>query len=361
MDIKLFSLTKGENAAFAGSKKIISDCANSFTPEEESFKNFSSPKRMLLAVSQALRSADAVIITVQISAYNSVKKMICSAFKVECEQNSEVYNLLEPLYEKKAITKTALENNSLFPKGADIFAVSDYKCCGFSITAGAQSIIVLPLDSMKTGEVVFGSLYDFLAEKTGIENSEELSKLKRARLALRLVTVLKKDKARLAFAALSGVQLVEESIALVDKEHSFMFMAEKPENRQTTQTVQEYIVSAAQKTRQSSKADFACAVSSAFASNTDDSSFIYFAIADSNETFVKKIFARKGENPKNLYRAAVEGAFLECVNRVGDDLRLKKDENSREDRLARQKLALITSAAVVGAAGLSALTALLLS
>ena len=203
MDIKLFSLTKGDSDAFSGSKKLVADCAGSFTAEKENFKNFTSPKRMLLAVSQALRSADAAVIAVQISAYNSIKKTICQAFNAEIGQNDEIYNLLLPLYEKKTITRTALDNNSLFPNGADIFPVSDYKCCGFAVTAGAQSIIVLPLDGVKTGEVVFGSLYDFFAKRAGVENTEELSKLKRARLSARLVSALKKDKARLAFAALS--------------------------------------------------------------------------------------------------------------------------------------------------------------
>ena len=58
MIIKLFSLAKGNPAAFAENKKLISDCANAFTQETAKFSNFASPKRMFLAVSQALRSAD---------------------------------------------------------------------------------------------------------------------------------------------------------------------------------------------------------------------------------------------------------------------------------------------------------------
>ncbi len=361
MNIKLFSLTKEESGSYSGSKKIISDCANSFSQEEEKFKSFTSAKRMMLSVSQSLRSADAVVIAVQGSAYNSAKKMICAAFKIECSRNEDIYAALLPLYEKNKITKSALENNSVFPKKSDIFAVSDFRCCGFSVTAGAQSIIVLPLDNIKTGEVVFGSLYDFFSEISGTESEDEIASLKRIRLSQRLVSLLKKNQMRLAFTKLAGTQLIEECINTVDENRGSIFVAAKPESRQNSQSVEDYIASAAQKTRVSSKADYACAVSSAFASNTDDSTFIYYAVADKEETFVSKLYANEWESSRQLYRAAVENALLACVNRVNESLTAKKDKTRKSDKLFRQKIALIAAGAVTGAAGISAILALILS
>lgn len=352
---------KGEAAAFAGSKKIIADCANVFSSEEEKFKNFSSPKRMLLAVSQSLRSADAVVIAVQSSAYNSIKKMICAAFKLDCEQNEEIYTPLLPFYEKKKISKAALENNSLFPKNADVFAVSDYKCCGFAVTAGAQSIIVLPLDEIKTGEVVFGSLYNFLSEVSGVGSEEEISKLKCARMMARLVSLLKKDQSRIVFPKLGGAQILEECLNFVDKTRKNAYVAGKPDARQATQSVQDYIVSTAQKTREMAKTDYACAISSAFANNTDSSTFIYYAVADSEDTYVSKLYAKEGESTKQLYRAAVESALLSGINKVASRLASKKEENTRGDKLLKQKIAMIVAGAVAGATGISAILALLLS
>lgn len=362
MEIKLFSfLTKSENAAFTGSKKVISDCVNSFSNEEEKFKNFSSPKRMMLAVSQSLRSADAVVVAVQSSSYNSIKKFICSAFNIECVQNEEIHNALLPVYEKRQITKSAFENNAFFPEKADIFAVSDYKYCGFSITSGGQCIIVIPLDEVKTGEVVFGSLYDYLAELSDIDNAEDISKLKRARLTAKLISLLKKSNTKLAFSSLGGVQLIKDGIALVGKNNESIVFTDKPEPRQSTQSVQEYIISVAQKARENSKSDFACAVSSAFASNTDDSTFIYYAVADENETFVSKLFAREGENPKDLYRAAVENALMGCVKKVTANVEEKKSENRRDDKYFKQKIAFIVAGAVAAATGISAIMALVLN
>lgn len=362
MDIKLFSfLNKNENAAFAGSKRMIADCANSFSPVEEKFKNFSSPKRMMLAVSQALRSADAVIIAVQSSAYNSIKKIICAAFNIECVQNEEIYAALLPAFEKKQISKAAFESNSLFPANADIFPVSDFIYCGFSVTSGAQSIVVLPLDEIKTAEVVFGSLYDFLGSAADIENKEDISKLKCARLTAKIVSLLKRSESRLAFSELGGVQLIKEGLELVGNDSGNIFLAEKPAPRSAMQPAQEYIVSVAQKAREACKTEYACAVSSAFASNTDDSTFIYYAVADENETFVSKLYIREDETPKDLTRAAVEGVLLSCLNKITANMNAKKNENRRSDRLFRQKIAVIVAGALVGATGISAILAILLN
>ena len=118
MDIKLISLTKNEPAEFAGAKKIISDCANAFNSEAEKFKNFSSPKRALLAISQALRSADVVIAAVQTSGYNSAKKMLFSALELETQQNDEIYAQLLPLCEKGKIGVT---NGNVTPQTRERF------------------------------------------------------------------------------------------------------------------------------------------------------------------------------------------------------------------------------------------------
>ena len=362
MEIKLFSFIKNESADFSGSKKVIADCVNSFTAGDEKFKNFSSPKRMILSASQALRSADAVILAVQASVYNSAKKMICSVFHMETEQNEEVYSRLLPSQEKKEITKTALENNSLFPAESDIFATGDFKCCGFAVTEGGQSIIVMPLDDIKSNEIVFGSLYNFLAEMAGIESAEDVSRVKCARLAVRLAALLKKDSSRLAFSSPAAAQIIEESVDYADRGHENIFIADKPEARKTTQTVKDYITEAAQKTRLDTKADYACCVSSAFASNTDDSTFIFTAVADKDETNVKKLFLNDGETPKQLYRAAAEEALLSCVNTViSKQNESVKKTDRRADKNMRQKLAGITAAAIAGATGLCAVLALLLS
>ena len=341
MEIKLFSLTKKEPHLFADEKRAVTECANSFSSETEKFKNYSSPKRMLLAVSQALRSADVVIIAVQSSNYNSAKKMICSALGIDLKQDEDIYSALLPVKESGKITQGALLNNSMFPKEADIFATGDFKCCGFSVTSGAQSIIVLPLESVK--------------------DKKELARLKRYRLAQRTYQSLKKSGEKISFAPLGGKSLIDENIRLIDKENEFMSLGEAPEARQSSQSVKEYITAAAQAEREKSGCDYAGVVSSAFASNTDDSVFIFYAVADKENTHVIKLYANEDENPKALTAYAVERMF----ETAGDTVITKFNEKesakpTQADRNLRQKISAITAFAIGGSAAICAVLALIL-
>lgn len=360
MDIKLFSLYRGNPSGYSEPKKIIADCANYFTNQSEKFKNFSSPKRLLIAASQALRSADCVIIAVQSSAYNTVKKMICSTFGVPVKRNEEVYSLLLPLFDNKKISESALENSSLFPANADIFEVSDYKYCGFSVTAGAQSIIVLPLDYKLSPEAVYDNLYDYLGELAGVENPADIAKLKRFRICAGIVNLLKKENKTLTFSSLGGVPLIEESIRTVDEERKFISLGDKPQPRTPSQSAKEYIISTVQKTRELAKTDYACAVSSVFASNSDDSVFSFAAVADKNATYVTKLFAAENEAPKAFSAAAVEKMMFNAGEKIFFDIQKNKEENSKKEVSFRRKLTLVSSVSVGVATALSAVLALLL-
>lgn len=361
MEIKLFSLTKKEPNLFADAKKTVTECSCSFLGETEKFKNYSSPKRMLLAVSQALRSADVVIIAVQSSNYNSAKKMICSALGIELVQNEDIYSALLPIKESGKMTQSALINNSMFPKDADIFATGDFKCCGFSITSGAQSIIILPLDSIKTPEIVFGSLYNYLGEIAGVKDKKEIARLKRYRLAQRAYLSLKKSGEKFSFAPLGGKSLIDENIRLIDKENEFMSLGEAPEARQASQSVKEYIAAAAQAERERSGCDYAGVVSSAFASNTDNSVFIFYAIADKEHTHTVKLYANEDESPKELTEYAIERMFESAGDAVITKLNEQESAKpTKADRNLRQKISAITAIAVGGSAAICAILALIL-
>ena len=359
MNIKLFSLAKGNPAAFVENKKLISDCANAFTQEPTKFSNFASPKRMFLAVSQALRSADCVVIAVQNQSYNSIKKMLFDALEIKTQQVEEIYINLLPLFEKGKISNTALVNNSIFPVKAQVFPTDNLLSCGFSIISGSQSIVMLPLDSVKTAEVVFGSLYSYLAELAGFEQNDDLKKLTRLRLTERLFTAVSKSKATLAFAAINGVNLIEECTKKIDTQSKAFRFIYDFESRASSQPVKDYIAACAQKTRIEAKSDYAVAVSSAFSGN-DDSIFIYCAVADKNETTVTKIFAKDDESARELVNSGVEFALKAAGNTVISKYEELHSKAAKAGKTLRNNITAITAFAVGGSAIICAVLALLL-
>ncbi|MBQ8228840.1 MAG: hypothetical protein IJZ88_07495 [Clostridia bacterium] len=360
MNIKLFSLAKGEASAFAGSKKLIADCANAFDNEGTKFSNFASPKRMFIAVSQALRSADCIIIAVQNQSYNSIKKMLCSALELETQQHEDIYVNLLPLFEKGKISKNALINNSAFPVMAQIFPTDNLMSCGFAISSGSQSIIIIPLDPIKTAEVVFGSLYSYLGEKAGVEENEDLQKLKLLRLTERLFTALKKTKSTLAFAPVNGIDLIQKCAGMVDKNSEVFRFSQSAEARTPSQPVKDYIASCAQKTRIETKSNYAVAVSSAFSGNEDDSIFIYCAVSDKNETIVTKIFAGDEEDAKSLVNIGVEYALKIAGNTIIEKDSELHSKSAKATNKLRNNIITITAFALGGSAAICAILALLL-
>ena len=140
-----------------------------------------------------------------------------------------------------------------------------------------------------------------------------------------------------------------------------MSLGEAPEARQSSQSVKEYITAAAQAEREKSGCDYAGVVSSAFASNTDDSVFIFYAVADKENTHVIKLYANEDENPKALTAYAVERMF----ETAGDTVITKFNEKesakpTQADRNLRQKISAITAFAIGGSAAICAVLALIL-
>lgn len=361
MDITFFSVTRDNNPFFAESKKIISDCVNAFAGQPVKIKNFSSPKRMLVSASQALRSTDAVVIAVQMSMYNTVKKMICTSLDLHLKRIGEIYDGLYALYDKGQISEAALNNNSLFPPDADIFPTQDLLCCGFSVIAGAQSIIVLPLDPIKTAETVFGSLYGFFAEFGGMQDQTNMIMFKRAAMMTRIVNLLRQSGSKLMFLPLGGKTVIADNMKIADPDCEYISFAEIPEARKADQTAKDYIVSAVQKARVENGADYVCAVSSAFASNKDDTVFVLHAECDENDTVVTKLFANPGETPKAASESAVENALMLAGSKIMKNILSEEQRRNKPDRILKMKLAVISAAAIAGAALISTALAVLLN
>ena len=65
MDIKLFSLCNQDSQEAEKGKEYILGCVKDYFPECGDFNEFTSQKRMLVAISQSLLAADIVLVAVQ--------------------------------------------------------------------------------------------------------------------------------------------------------------------------------------------------------------------------------------------------------------------------------------------------------
>ena len=94
MDIKLFSLCNQDSQEAEKGKEFILKCVKDFFPECNGFAEFTSQKRMLVAISQSLLAADIVLVAVQSAMYNATKRMLCAALDTKTAENGEVSAVL---------------------------------------------------------------------------------------------------------------------------------------------------------------------------------------------------------------------------------------------------------------------------
>jgi hypothetical protein len=220
---------------------------------------------------------------------------------------------------------------------------------------------VLPLDSIRTSDVVFGSLYKYLSQETQIEQAAELAKIRRFRATERLVSLLNKSKTTLAVANLNGVDLIRESVDFVSENNTAFRFGNDIETRSPMQPVKDYMALSAQNTRVETKSDYAIGVSSVFAeSNNEDNMFIYIAVADKNETVVTKIFATDEENSDELICVGVQNAIQLAGNHIVEKMNALNSKSAKASKKLRQNLITAIAFAIGGSTALCAILALLL-
>ncbi|MBR3836365.1 MAG: hypothetical protein IKJ69_06250 [Clostridia bacterium] len=355
MDVKLFSLYKQETPEIEAGKQAILDCAKSFFPDCEKFNTFASQKRMLLAVSQSLRAADVVIVAVQGNMYNATKKLLTAALDLKTTRKADVAKALRPLLEKGKIKQNIFETNIRFPQGAEIMPTENYLHCGFTLTAGGQHIIYLPIENPRADEVVLGSLYDFLADIC----EEDCS----AALALRHTRLIEKAADKLSGAsfkaAFSGDRITKHIKAFSsDKNTASCFICDENEKSYSYLTDDE-IIKVARSLRDDNYADFGVIVSDVV-ENENSERCIAVAIADENGTSTLKIFAENDETTEHFVAACADKVMLTLSNFEKLSASGSEETATKADKKLRNNLFKITSGVVGASAIISLIIALIM-
>lgn len=343
MDVKLFSLCKQEIPEVESGKKAILECVKSFFPESEGFTAFTSQKRMLLAVSQSLRAADVVIVAVQGNMYNATKRLLTAALDLKTTRKAEVTKELRPLLEKGRIKQNVFDANIRFPQGADIMPTESFLHCGFTLTAGGQHIIYLPIETPRADEVVLGSLYDFLAEICEDDCSAALAS-RHTRLIEKVAEKLDEASVKVAFSG----EKITKHISKFSSGRS-CFVCDENEKSYSYLTNDE-IISVVRNLREDKYTDLGIVFSDIIEDEKAERC-IMVAIADENGTSTMKIYEEKDESYDSFIAACADKVMLTLCN--FEKLSATDDEEvaTKADKKLRGNLFKITSG-VVGASAI---------
>lgn len=347
MDIKLFSLCNQDSQEAEFGKKRILECVKQYFPDCTGFSEFTSQKRMLVAISRSLLAADIVLVAVQSTMYNTTKRLLASALDMQCVTCPEVADALHINLENKKIKPNVYKANIIYPESAQLLPTKDYLNCGFSLTSGGQHIIYMPVEEEKAQHIVLSSLYDYFAELS--EPKVAVNALKRRHTALIAAAVKKLNDGSFKVAVV-GNDAADYLTSYLGKRDGSAFTVDiNYELPSDNEDIKALAISAAGNVRESNHADFGAYISDPF----DDNGTLceYIAIANEEGTQTFKLSAEGDENGKQLSKVCVEKLLMllcsyESIGNVDNEETLaEKQANGK----LKDILAIAVSAAVLAA------------
>lgn len=347
MDIKLFSLCNQDSQeADAGKKKIL-DCVRQFFPECTAFSEFTSQKRMLVAISRSLLAADIVLVAVQSTMYNTTKRLLASALNMQCVDYPEVADALHTKLENKKIKPGLYKANISYPESALLLPTEDYINCGFSLTSGGQHIIYMPVEEERAQQIILSSLYDYFAQLS--ESQVSVNALKHRHTSLIAQAVKKLNEGSIKTAVV-GNDAADYLTAYLGKKDSSAFTVDMNyELPSESGDIKTLAVSAARKVRENNHTDLGAYISDPF--EEEGTLYQYIAIANEEGTQTYKIAAEDNENAKQLSKVCVDKLLLLLADyeRIGNVDNEETVAEKKANGKLKDILAIAASAAVLAA------------
>lgn len=360
MDIKLFSLCNQDSQEAEKGKEYILDCVKDFFPECDGFNEFTSQKRMLVAISQSLLAADIVLVAVQSTMYNATKRLLCSALDMQTVENEDVAAVLSGRPKAKQLKPNFYTASITFPESAVVLPTNDYLNCGFAITSGGQHIIYMPVEEEKAQQIVLGSLYDYFAELSEPYIVSDAMKKRHRKLIDKAAAKLGAESSRVAVI---GNDAASYLVSFLTKEDSSVFTVDiNYEFPEVDNDVRTLAVTLARNVRENNHTELGVYISDPFVTHDETEAVCsYIAIANSEGTKTYKMFKEKDETPKDLLKACADKLLLILS---GCEQMGSNDEESEDERKADKDLkgilGIVASAAVLAASIAGFVTALIL-
>lgn len=351
MDIKLFSLCKQEVSESENGKRCIYECVSNFFDDCERFAAFSSQRRMLLAVSQSLLAADVVIIAVQSNMYHATKKMLCTALDIKLEQSIPISEKLIPKLEKGTINRNTYEANVMFPKDAEIFPTDNGINCGFAITSGGQHIIYMPIENPKAEEVVFGSLYDYIAELSEDGVTDSAMEFRHREIIERTAGKFNDNMVKVAFGSENYKDFIKSRIS--GHKLNAGFVTDDETGEPYDEDVNAFYIDTARMLREKHFAQYGVFFSDII-SDENEGRYITAVIADESGTDTVRIYAEDGEADDELFGAAVDKIMLmlydynELVNASDESIISDVADRKLRNSIAKLIAAVVGASAIIG-------------
>lgn len=312
---------------------------------------FSGIKEATADIAKAVENTHALVFIAATEDFGNTKSMLSKAFGFPLKCDEELAGkLCETLgVQREEIEESALVTHAFMPENARKFVLEDGMYGGFSVVNGNQTVILLPLESVRTSVLLFSKVAPYLNSVYHI--SASIEKLKEYN-CIRLNEQLERFNVRLAVAHTNTATFFKEYTdsceALADK-LSFSEIAEKRGDMQPV----DYVVNLSITACELLNCPYAVAISNAFYtdSESDSEKVVYLAVTNDRETSVREIHSLKGEEISDFLTRCCNDLCYFVSDVLQNDNSYDRDLQIREKAaVKRYKKALITVASLIAAA-----------
>ncbi|MEG1845463.1 MAG: SpoIID/LytB domain-containing protein, partial [Oscillospiraceae bacterium] len=179
---------------------------NAFSEENISFENFHGLKELFPSLSDALKTAELIVIALEPKIMARTKIKILSALSLKVEVNQEIMTKLNNMTE---LSEEEKELIAKIPSSAVPFPTKDGINSGFIVKKGKQKIAIIPLDDERIDSVLRNGMLPYLM--TGESNSNQVTS-NNDEIAPVKSEILKKDTSNVAESTiLRTINILRES------------------------------------------------------------------------------------------------------------------------------------------------------
>ncbi|MGN1316344.1 MAG: hypothetical protein ACI4VW_04700 [Acutalibacteraceae bacterium] len=302
------------------------------------FESFDEPNELFKEISNALESAQVLLIGVEEDRYLKFKPILIKAFNFTPAYSERI----EAAMGSAVLDEKLIKAHTLVPNECVELIPSDGLFSSFYVKSADQYIVVFPLIENSTAELLYNSgLPFFKAPERKFKVSDEISTEEKASpKAESIVTKLIKNDLKLAIPSTPAAKTLKEDIRSCPNYENNVFFTPYV-NDSGIEDPKEYAAQLAKGSMELRNADLGATVSNIFrekSGNTVTNYYSFISVATEEKIIVKKLFAKAGEDIDNLILEATNELYS-MIDKYADEVIFKR--NASEEEKAKYEQALI--------------------
>ncbi len=324
MKIKAYSFQQNN----LNTAKVKSEICNKLTDTAVYFENFSEPNQLFASISEALKTANAILIGTPTQTYLKFKTVLIKAFGFTPAYSGKIEDAIG-----SAVTdEKLLKAHTLVPNESTELLSKDGLYSGFYVSSAEQYIVVFPIDDDIT-PFMFDSLkLPFIKEPENKEEAlKEIESETSSEKAKRIVTKLVKNELKLSVPSTPTVALMKEDIKACKNYENFVFFTPFV-NDSGAPDKKAYSAELAHGAMELRSADLGASVSNVFREKDGDKVKCYYtfiSVSTPDKTVIRKLIADSDEKIENLVTEAIDELYT-MLDKYIDEAIFKKTATAEE-------------------------------